>query len=249
MLALPSALHRELVVVLGVPADRGVHGALQRVGVALHQRVVGLVDGAVPEGVLEHGVGALGLRDHHHPGGADVEPLHDPLPLGGTARGDPEAGGREVPDDRRAGPAGARVHGHPDGLVDHHDRVVVVDDRDALDDLGDDRDRVDGGGDRHVEHRARLHPVGLGGRRAVDADVAARIRSAARVRDRPNIRAMAASTRSPASPSGTVTVRCSWPRRARHEAVDGSSAARRERVPSSEMPRSGLDDDRRRPRR
>ncbi len=34
-----------------------------------------------------------------------------------------------------------------------------------------------------------------------------RISSAARVRDSPNIRAIAASTRSPARPSGTVTVR------------------------------------------
>ena len=46
--------HRELVVGLRVPADRGVDGALERVGVALDQRVVGLVDRAVAEGVLEH---------------------------------------------------------------------------------------------------------------------------------------------------------------------------------------------------
>ena len=40
-------LHRELPVGLRVPADRRVDGALERVGVALHQRVVGLVDRAV----------------------------------------------------------------------------------------------------------------------------------------------------------------------------------------------------------
>ena len=41
----PAVGHdRELVVRLGVPADRGVDRALERVGVALHQRVVDLVD-------------------------------------------------------------------------------------------------------------------------------------------------------------------------------------------------------------
>mgnify|MGYP006145339561 CR=1 FL=1 len=52
---------------------RGVDGPAQRVGVALDQRVVGLVDGAVAEGVLQHRVGVLGLGDHHHAGGADVQ--------------------------------------------------------------------------------------------------------------------------------------------------------------------------------
>ena len=54
----------------------------------------------------------------------------------------------------------------------HHDRVVVVDDLDALDHLGHDRDRVDGRGDVDVEHRAGVDPVGLGRRLPVDADVA-----------------------------------------------------------------------------
>ena len=97
--------HRELVVRLGVPADRGVDGALERVGVALHQRVVDLVDVAAAEGVLEHRVGVLGLADHHHARRADVEPLHDPLPLRGAAGRDPEAGRGQVPDDGGAGPA------------------------------------------------------------------------------------------------------------------------------------------------
>ena len=47
-------------------ADRGVDGALEGVGVTLHERVVDLVDRTVPEGILEHRVGVLGLADHHH---------------------------------------------------------------------------------------------------------------------------------------------------------------------------------------
>ena len=41
--------------------DRRVHGPAQRVGMALHQRVVALVDGALLEGTLEPGVRQLGL--------------------------------------------------------------------------------------------------------------------------------------------------------------------------------------------
>ena len=61
------------------------------------------------------------------------------------------------------GPAGRGVDGDADGLVDHDDRVVVVDDLDPLDDLGDDRERVDLDRDRHVEDRAGQHPVALAG--------------------------------------------------------------------------------------
>ena len=120
--------HRELPVRPRRAPDRRVDGALERVGVALHEGVVGLVDGAVPEGVLEHGVGALALADHHHPGRADVEPLDDALALGGAAGGDAVARRAQVADDGRTGPAHRRVHGDADRLVDHHDRLVVVDD-------------------------------------------------------------------------------------------------------------------------
>ena len=57
-------------------------------------------------------------------------------------RGDPETGAGEVPDHGRPGPAGRGVDGNADGLVDHHDGVVVVDDLDPLDDLGDHLERV-----------------------------------------------------------------------------------------------------------
>ena len=49
----------------------------QRVGVALHDRVVDLVDLAVVEGALQRRVRRLALRDDHEPAGAGVEAVHD----------------------------------------------------------------------------------------------------------------------------------------------------------------------------
>ena len=54
---------------------------------------------------------------------------------------------------------GRRVHGDADRLVDHHDRVVVVDDPDALDDLGLHLERVGQRRDRHLEQASRA-PAG-----------------------------------------------------------------------------------------
>ncbi len=159
----PAAVeHRELVVGARVARDRGVDGALERVGVALDHRVVDLVDRAVAEGVLEPGVGVLRLGDHHDARGAHVEPLHDPLSLRGAAGGDPEAGARQMSHDGRALPPRRRMNGDADRLVDHHDGVVVVDDLDPFDDLRDDRQRVGLDRDRHRDHRAGQHPVALG---------------------------------------------------------------------------------------
>ena len=104
------------------------------------------------------------------PGGADVEALHDPLALA-RPRSSRSGSRRRRGGRRPSGPVhpGAGVHGDADGLVDHDEGVVVVDDLDALDDLRDDRDRVDRRGDRHLEHRAAGDAVGLrrrAGRRA-----------------------------------------------------------------------------------
>ena len=93
---------------------------------ALDQRVIGLVDRALLEGPLESGVGRLALRHDHQPAGADVEPVHDALALGGAGGGDPDAGRRQPAEDGRAGPARARVGGDPDRLVDDDDVVVLV---------------------------------------------------------------------------------------------------------------------------
>ena len=53
--------------------------------------------------------------------------MHDALPLGGAAGGDGVPDRGQPADHGRAGPAGARVGGHPDRLVHHHDVVVGVD--------------------------------------------------------------------------------------------------------------------------
>ncbi len=131
---------RELVVVAGVAADRRVDGADERVGQALHERVVGLVDRALLEGPLEHRVGALALgADHHQARGADVEPVHDALALAGPARS--RCGSRRRPRPPSTfGPVqpDARVRGDADRLVDDDDVVVVVDDGHAGHRLGDD---------------------------------------------------------------------------------------------------------------
>jgi hypothetical protein len=71
----------ELVGAGRVPVDGRVDGAARRVGVALHQRVVALVDGPLAEGVLEDGVRPLALGDHHAAARADVEAVDDALPL------------------------------------------------------------------------------------------------------------------------------------------------------------------------
>jgi hypothetical protein len=97
---------RELVVRAGVAADRGVDGAGGGLGVALHERVVDLVDRALLEGALEHGVRVLALRHHHEPGRADVQPVHDALPLGGPGGRHPVASRGERADHGRSGPAG-----------------------------------------------------------------------------------------------------------------------------------------------
>ena len=76
-----------------------------RVGMALHQGVVALVDRALLEGALERGVRPLALGDDHQPAGADVEAVHDALPLGGAGGRDAVARRGQAADDRRAGPA------------------------------------------------------------------------------------------------------------------------------------------------
>ena len=161
----------------------------------LHERVVALVDRALAEGLLERGVGALALGDHHQPGRADVEAVHDALPLGRAGRRDAVAQRpASAADDGRPGPARARMGRDPDRLVDHDDVVVVVERS---------RSPSTGVGSRPMGLRpARaastssqapaLHPVGLAARPAVDgARAPASTRSAAAVRERPNSRATA----------------------------------------------------------
>ncbi len=200
---------RPLVVVLRVAADGGVDGAAGRVRVALDERVVALVDRALLELALQRRVRVLRLGDHHQAGGADVQAVHDALALGGAGGRDAVPGGGEAADHGRARPARGGVGGDADGLDDHDHVVVVVHDLHALDRLGHDLHR--GGRLRHLhlEPGAPADPLGLSDHRPVDRDLPAAASSAALVREKPNMREMAASTRSPSRPSGTGRVRIS----------------------------------------
>ncbi len=157
-----------LVVVLGVAADGGVDGAAGRVGVALHERVVALVDRALLELALERGVRALRLGHRHEAGGADVEAVHDALALGGAGGGDAVPGGGQSAADGRPVPAGGRVGGDADGLDDHDDVVVVVHDLHALDGLGDHLHGRGRRGHLDLEPGAAVDALGLADHRSVD---------------------------------------------------------------------------------
>ena len=80
--AVPATLDNgELPVISSVAADRGVDRPAGWVRMSLHHSVIPLVHGALFERSLEHCVGPLGQRHHHHPGGSDVQTLHDALAL------------------------------------------------------------------------------------------------------------------------------------------------------------------------
>ena len=202
--------HREPAVAGRVPPDRRVHRAAQRVRVALHQGVVALVHLALAEGALERAVGPLALGHDHQPGRVRVQPVHDALALGGAAGGDGVTGGEQPAEDGRPGPARRGVGGHPGRLVHDHDVVVGVDHLET--------------GDARGRGRAGRPPAGGAGSvtssqepASTRCDFAAgwpptstrpsATRSAAFARDSPNIRASAASSRSPSRPSGTGTRR------------------------------------------
>ncbi len=106
-------------------ADRRVDRAGERVGMALHDRVVDLGDLAVVERALQPRVGPLALGDDHQPAGADVEAVDDAGTLGGARGRDAEPRVGEGAEHGRAFPADRGMRRHPDGLVDHHDVVVV----------------------------------------------------------------------------------------------------------------------------
>ena len=130
---------------------------LERIAVPLDDGVVGLLDRALLELPLQARVGGLALGDGHHARRADVEPVHDALALGRAGGADAVAGRREAADHGRAGPARAGVGGHADGLVDHHDVVVVEEHAHARHRLGRQR-RL---GDRlaQVDARAGSRPA------------------------------------------------------------------------------------------
>ena len=99
--------------------------------IAALQRAFALVG----ELLAERAVGAVVLGHHHQAGGVLVEPVHDAGPLDAAdARQAVAAMGDQRVDQRAGGVAGGRMHHQALRLVDHDERVVLVDDveRDRL---------------------------------------------------------------------------------------------------------------------
>ena len=199
-----------------VPADRGIDGPAERIGVALHESVVALVHLAVPECALQRAIGRLALGQHHQPRGVRVQPVHDALALGGTAGSQRVAGREDSLQHRRPGPAGGRMRGDARGLVDDQDVGILIHHGQAGDRR---RPRHDGRRrrQRHVQPVARGDTVRFRCRGAADEDRAAAMSSAALALDRPNIRQLRQGCRQPvgtgwrcqsSAASGTGTWRC-----------------------------------------
>ncbi len=169
----PARDDGELVVGAGMAADRGVDRPTRRVGMPLHQRPVALVDLALPERVFQPGVRDLAFRDDHQPGRANVEPVHDALPLCRPAGRDAVPGRGQPAGDGGTFPSGARVGRDPDRLVDHDQVGVLVNDPQARDPFGEPGGRAWGRavGKRDVEQRAGGDPGRLARRGPVEARV------------------------------------------------------------------------------
>lgn len=114
-------------------SDRRVDGATGRIGMALHQCVIALVDGARLEGALEHRVRAFRERHHHDTGGADVESMHDALTLMDSRRADAETRRGQAAEHRRSVPADRGVRSDTRRFVDRDDVGVRVENLHALD--------------------------------------------------------------------------------------------------------------------
>ncbi len=171
--ALPAALHdRELPVIAPMSTDRCVDRSAGRIRMPLHQCVIALFDGALLESPLHHGVGALGEGHDHHTRCADVEAVHDALPLVNARRGDSESRTGKAAEHRRSVPADSGVGRHPGRFVDRDDVVVGVENGHALDFDGRILRRRRRFGQSHLQPCARCQPVGLTHRCAVKVDAA-----------------------------------------------------------------------------
>ena len=152
--------------------DRGIDGAAQRVGMALHQRVIALVDGPVAEGLLQHAVGALALGHDHDAGGARIEPVHDALPLGRAARCYSMARRQQTLQHRRASPARCRMRRDTYRLVYDNDVGVLIQHCHSRNRL---RVREHGHwrwGQSDLKPLPGRHPIRLGGRMTANEDTA-----------------------------------------------------------------------------
>ena len=196
---------------------------------ALHDRVVDLLDLAVVEGALELGVGALALGDDHEAARADVEAVHDAGALGGARGGDAEAGRGQRAEHGRARPSRPR---------DAPRRRPACRSRRCRHRRTRSRNRAPRSArpsappaaSSHLEPGARASRSDLPRTHAVQRSRRRpRATSAANVREKPSSFASAASTRSPASPSGTGRLRDVHRPVLRRASVAGARCGRRSR--------------------
>ena len=201
--AVPSPVHhRHLVVRPRVPPDRRLDGAGKRIWMALHERVVDLVDASRSEcSFQDRARSLLATTINQVPtssrctmprrsGTPEVE-IRKPAPARWLRTSGP--------------PAQARVSRDADRFVDHDDVVVIVHDDDTFHLLRAYLDEPRMIGELDLQKRADADPVGLVDLAAVQA-ARAPSQSTTLLRGIPSIRATAASTRSPFNPSGTSSI-------------------------------------------
>ena len=120
--------HGELPRMGRMAPDRSVDRAGERIGMTLDDRVIDLLDLTLLEGPLQGRVSGLRLRHDHEAARAHIQPVHDSLPFGRSARRDPEPSGCKRSEHRRPLPPDGWMRGDPRRLVDDHDVVVLEDD-------------------------------------------------------------------------------------------------------------------------
>ncbi len=127
-----------LLARMRVAVEWGVDGAARTLGRTPDQRQIVALDRAlalVGELIAEPAMGAVVLGHHHQAGGVLVEPMNDAGPLDAADPGQAVAAmGDQRVDQRAAGMPRRRVHDEARRLVEHDQRIVLVDDveRDCL---------------------------------------------------------------------------------------------------------------------
>ena len=126
----PAFAHRALVARMRVAFERGVDDAARPVGHAPDEGKVAALQwalGFVGELRRQCTVRLIGLGHHHQPAGVLVEAVHDAGPLDAADAGQAVAAMRDQRVDQRAlGVAGGGMHDQAGRLVDHDERVVLV---------------------------------------------------------------------------------------------------------------------------
>ena len=174
---------------------------------AVHDRDVPALHGARRELTGQRVVRARRLGDDEEARGVLVEAVDDARPPRAAHARDRGRVGERGGGERRVGVAGARMHDHAGGLVDHEHVVVLVHDRRARWAPGAASSGVRGGTSTSIA-LAALEPVRGLPRRAVDAHVTRRRSGPAAARGRRPARARPASDRGARPPRAGSTVSC-----------------------------------------